>query len=436
MIVLGEHFGFEKKTNRYFLASSNWGFCNSLGSQKRVVKHFNNNEDTFCFTFNKNEDEYQFETSYFIGVDWIGDSGVPINVQPKLNSESLEVDYLGMLFEALQESENFNHLNALYTIDFNAPLIEIEQKQDKLTPLIFIEFLQLLKTIVRRGLKKSYYKVTENLNSRVKGKILINATVKQNHAKQKMLYNVCEYQEFGFNSIENRLLKKALLFVKSALSSFKSSKQMDLSHVLDYILPAFQHVDENIDIRTVKHIKPNPLFKEYGQALKLAKLILKKYSYNISKTTETKIKTPPFWIDMTKLFELYVFKKMREVFPLNNEVIHHFTTNRQELDYIIKSKDGLTKMVVDAKYKIRYQNGNIGIDDARQVSGYSRLKSVYKELGLTGSDGLIDCLIIYPDQSLSEDVKMVNAFENDKVEDRNYVQVFKLGVRLPEIVGD
>ena len=49
-----------------------------------------------------------------------------------------------------------------------------------------IQFLNLLKSIVRKGLKKSYYKVQENLNNKVKGKILVSTHIKQNIFKKRM----------------------------------------------------------------------------------------------------------------------------------------------------------------------------------------------------------------------------------------------------------
>lgn len=385
-----------------------------------------------CFSIQHKEDKrYLIESSYMIGIDWIIENKLSIYVQPKLNKEDKEIDYLKMLFEALKEPANLNHLDDLYTIDFKAPLIEIEQQQDKLTPLLLLEFLQLLKQIVRRGLKKSYYKVTRNLNSRVKGKILINATVKQNHTKQKMLNNVCQYEEFGFNSVENRVLKKALLFTQSALNNLKGVSDIDFKHLFQFVSPAFQQVDEHIDLKELKKSKPNPLFKDYTQALKLAKLILKKYGYNISNTTETKIKTPPFWVDMSKLFELYVFKKLREEFSERKEIIYHKKFHGLEPDYLLNSKSKGHKMVIDAKYKPRYKNDNIYLDDARQLSGYARLKSIYKELGLEDNNELIDCLIVYSDQSLGE--KPFRESLMNQVEDNKYLRLFKVGIKLPEI---
>lgn len=433
MIILGEHFGNKfKKSDRYLLNDHNRQYCKNLNFEGELTKEFNSQKDTFCYKLNKSEEDiYQFETGYYIGVDWIGETNIPIYVEPKVNEAVTEVDYLSMLFEALEEPKNFEHLNNLYTIDFDAPLLEIEQYQDKLTPLLLLEFLQIVKQIVRKGLKKSYYKVTKNLNAKVKGKILINATVKQNHSKQKMLYNVCQYEEFGYNSVENRILKKALLFTQSALGNIKTNSKVNLKDIFNYISPAFQNIDANIDIKVLKNGKPNPMFKEYTQALKLAKLILKKYGYNISKTTANKIKTPPFWIDMTKLFELYVFKKLRNIFPNTNEVIYQKETHGLALDYLLNSNSPKVQMVIDAKYKPHYENGNIGLDDARQISGYARLKSIYDALKIEKEDRnkIIDCLVIYSSQN--EDSFELNF--NNKVEDGKYQNIFKIGIKLPEI---
>lgn len=42
-----------------------------------------------------------------------------------------------------------------------------------LTPLLVMQLLQVVKTIVHKGLKKSNCKVERNLHSRVKDKVLV-----------------------------------------------------------------------------------------------------------------------------------------------------------------------------------------------------------------------------------------------------------------------
>ena len=162
----------------------------------------------------------------------------------------------------------------------------------------------------------------------------------------------------------------------------------------------------------------------------MAKFILKRYGYTISTVQPVEIQTPPFWIDMSKLFELYVFAKLKELFPLKGEVEYHIKTNRQELDFIINSKDKKYQMVVNAKYKPQYKNGAVSKEDIRQVSSYARMKSIYKELEMEDKHNeVIDCLIIYSDQESGRKDFAKDNFEYEP--EYNYVKFFKIGIELP-----
>lgn len=427
MIVLSEQYGYKNPKSiddieRFAAALKNQHYSKSIqrGDNK-----------AYCYNILHTENEtnpYRFETSYFVGVDWIVENELPIFVKPKLDDENNEVNYVRMLFDVLKEPENYNHLDQLCEINFEKPSIAIEQKQDLLTPLLLIQYINILKKIVQKGLKKSYYTVTKNLNAKVKGKILINETIKKNHFNNKMLYSYCQYSEFGINSIENKILKKAFEFAVAAMQNLKGVDASALKGLTNYIQPAFQNVDSDVNIEELKSIKPNKLYKEYEQALKFAKFILKRYGYNISKANPIVVTTPPFWIDMSKLFELYVYAKLRERFPHHKEVTYHKIFNFLEPDFIIKSIDGKYKMVVDAKYKPQYQNGNVSTEDIRQISGYSRLNKIYNFLNIE-DDKIIDCLVIYSNQSANrKDFKG----DNFKIEEeKEYKRFFKIGIELP-----
>ncbi|GHU91415.1 hypothetical protein FACS1894155_11050 [Bacteroidia bacterium] len=386
-------------------------------------------KDSFCVKVKLSDKELLFSTSYFIGADWIyinNSPDFPIYVKSKLNDENQEIDCLNMLFEAMSESENFNYLDGLCEIDFDAPQINITQQQDILSPFLIIQFLQILKRIVQKGLKKTYYPVEQNLNAKVKGKILVNKTIKKNILQNQFTKTFCKYDEFGYNGDENKILKKAFLFSQSALQQH-IAKQQSIEGIIGYIRPAFENVTDDIQIDKIKVFKPNPMYKEYGQALKLALLILKRYSFNITETIKTEIPTPPFWIDMSKLFELYVFKKLREIFPKRNEVMFQFEAKGRFLDFLINNSD--VKMVVDAKYKPRYKDSSINIDDMRQICGYARMEKVYNELHKPINE-LIDCLVIYSHQSCSNTFSKADL---TKTSENSYVNFYKLGIKLPEI---
>lgn len=393
--------------------------------------------DNSCFTLHKKETGYHLCLSYYVGADWIEVNKTALYVAPKLNTKveesktvefTKETNYIKMLFDALKHPEITTEINELFEIKWEQPEIEIEQKQDLLTPLLVVQFLSLLKTIVRKGLKKSYYKVENNLYGKVKGKILVSKTIKQNHFKNMPLNCFCSYDEFGCNGLENRLLKKALLFVQRYLPTYGHLQSNNFTiDLFNYINPAFHSVTDDVQLSEIKHSKTNIFYKEYGEAIRLAKLILKRFGYNITNTEKNKIFTPPFWIDMSKLFELYVLGLFRERFKLSGQVKYQFSSFWNELDYLINADH--YKMVADAKYKVRYLDG-FKNEDIRQVSGYARLKTVYTDLAKPENE-IIDCLIIYPDQENGLDNFNEVDFKKDSI--KEFMKVYKVGVKLPTV---
>jgi 5-methylcytosine-specific restriction enzyme subunit McrC len=398
-------------------------------SYYKSIQRGDNRALCYSIIYNASEqNSFLFETAYFVGIDWIVENELSIYVKPKLDDDFSEVNYVKMLFDILKEPENYNHLEELCEINFEKPLINIDQRHDLLTPLLLIQYLNILKKIANKGLKKSYYTVTKNLNAKVKGKILVNETIKKNHSKSRFLYSYCHYSEFGVNNAENRALKKAFEFTVAVIQNLKGIETEGLQSMIKYIQPTFQNVESEFNIEALKAIKPNQLFKEYEQALKFAKLILKRYGYNISKANSAVVSSPPFWLDMSKLFELYVYSKLRERFPHHNEVSYHKTFNFLEPDFIIKSVDGEIKMVVDAKYKPQYHDGKINTDDIRQISGYARLEKVYKFLEYEEKK-VVDCLVIYSSQLSGRKDFKGNNFNFEK--EKEYHQFYKIGIELP-----
>lgn len=426
--IIQEHYnGFDLKRE--------FNFYNKLPFERDYFYQYTRklkNEKVDCYRIYSDEinKKHFISNTYFIGVDWIIENEKAIYIEPKLNKDSTEqTDYLKMLFSAIQNPEVAKHTDDLFEIKWDKTLIEITQQQDLLTPLLVIQYLQIIKEIVQKGLKKSYYKIENNLYAKVKGKVMVSQTIKQNLVKNKPLHTFCSYDEFGLNSLENRLLKKALFFIQRYLPNIKNlQNEKYTTEIFNYINPAFEFVSEEVNLHDIRNTKVNIFYKEYEKAIQLAKLILKRFGYNITNTQQKTIKTPPFWIDMSKLFELYVFAKLKERFPKKGEIQYHKNFNGLEPDYILNIKG--CKMVIDAKYKPQYKDNCISTDDARQVSGYARMKSIYKELNIENEhDKIIDCLIIYSDQESKRKDFVKDNF--DYIPDDNYVKIFKIGIELP-----
>lgn len=391
-----------------------------------IKKHRGKDASLPCYAINRLDEEtnqYEINTGFFIGLDWIETNKSALYVAPKLNKNAQEIDFISMLLASLKHNAVTNEIKELFVVKWDKPTIEITQKQDLLTPFLVVEFLSLLKQIVRKGLKKSYYKEEQNLQGRVKGKIQISKTIKKNLVKSKNLYTYCSFDEFGVDNKENRLLKKALLFIKRYLPTYTQlTNHNDLQNTFNYINPAFIQVSDNIQIAEIKQTNINVFYKEYEQALYLAKLILKRFGYNISNTIKDKVKSPPFWIDMTKLFELYVLGLLKDRFQ--NQVKFQYKYYGNELDYLLNNDQ--YQMVIDAKYKLKYLNGKHD-EDIRQISGYARLKKVYEALNKKQGE-VIDCLIIHPDQNGFENLLEVKLKEKPI---EHYYDVYKVGVKLP-----
>ncbi|WP_293310928.1 5-methylcytosine restriction system specificity protein McrC [Pedobacter sp. UBA5917] len=428
----------------------------------------------YCFNYKLSEKEIVLQSDYFIGIDWLIQDRF-IHVEPKLNSgpansfekisskaeeditdteigelneeikrniknEELdkEVDIIAMLLEIMSHTEVAKHTNNLLLIDWVANEIPITQKQDLLTPFLIVKFLKLLQDIVKKGLKKSYYKVTENLNNRVKGKILVGEQIKQNIFKNRFTNTVCEYQVFGEDSVENRFLKKVYLFCTQYVENndyfFKDKN--NIGWIINYVRPAFDKIGSEVSLQVLKHFKYNPFFKEYKEAIKIGQHILKKFLYNITKTTEEKVSTPPFWIDMPKMFELYVFAGLlngNSSLSASN-FNYQFSTHGNSLDFLICDEDSEAgiKIVADTKYKLRYNYGQIH-GDIRQVAGYARLNKVKNQAPRLSDE--IPCLIIYPKPAKNGEKQKINLSIKDLLNDKiaAYHQVYKIGINLPLI---
>jgi 5-methylcytosine-specific restriction enzyme subunit McrC len=180
-------------------------------------------------------------------------------------------------------------------------------------------------------------------------------------------------------------------------------------------------------LNDIKHLKFNPFYKDYEQAIELAKLILKRFSYNLNSIQDQeKILTPPYWIDMSKLFELYVLGKLKK--ENGSKVTYHPRTYGNELDFLYL--DGDNSIIIDAKYKPQYiGRSHAGLhNDIRQVSGYARLKSIRNKAGVSDPNLLLKALIIFPDLT-SQDEKI----DLKKTAVEQYEQVWKVGIRLPKL---
>lgn len=401
ILQIKEHKTFESEEDREILKSLSLDFSCEKGEVKFLKLNTN------------------FETSYFIGVDWLKSEHCALMVSPKIEG----LNYLQMFMTCFNNPEISGELKRIYKINFDDKPIVLETNPFELTPLIVIHFLNVVREIVKKGLKKDYIRIEDNLQSKIKGKIVFSKSLKLNNFKGRTDRNYCNFQEYSIDCFENRLLKKALNFVQFYLNKHYKT-QKNLLNTLNYVFSAFSDVSDDIDLNKIKQFKINALYKEYAEGLRLAKMVLQKFSYSIIETNKKDDnKIPPFYIDMSLLFELYVYSKLKQEFEKN--IIYQAGGKYGDTDFLKLDE----KLIIDTKYKPQYKKDKYyDIDDIRQLSGYARDNGILKKLKLENIHTVIDCVIIYPDND-----SKIN-FEGRNLKEKGiyqFLEFYKCGIKLP-----
>ncbi len=244
-------------------------------------------------------------------------------------------------------------------------------------------------------MRKDYVLRAENLNSKIKGRILVSRNIRANEITKRYDRTYCRFQEYTIDNPENRLLKKALLFAQRFSYQLKNHSSYKTIHsLINNLLSHFIDVSDEIEIYQIRSISSNKIYKEYTDAIRLAKMILKRFSYSLHKVDNSKESTPAFWIDMSRLYEVYVYSLLHEAY--GNNIQFQVEGYRQTAVDFIKTDQ---QLIIDTKYKPRYSDGNSGIvDDIRQISSYARDEKILERLlGENKEDIVPPCLIIYPE---------------------------------------
>lgn len=365
--------------------------------------------------------------SYFIGAAWLVPDELAVVVTPKLP----DIDFVQMFLAALEvdTQKESNYFAQCYGIQFDEPQIETHEELNQLTPLLVLHFISLLERLVKHGLKKDYLLHEENLKAKVKGRILFGKHLKTNVFQQRSDRMYCQYQEYTDDVPENRLLKKALLFSERILDRCDSLKRQslypDLQLRLNRLKASFSHISDDIEPYQVQKLSSNKLFKGYKEAIKVAKMILRRFDYSIREASSEQHSTPPFWIDMARLYEMWVWKQLQNssIYPVLFQEVGSY--RRQVADFVIKEE----KLILDAKYKPNYMNENwVDVEDIRELSGNARDERLLPNLP---EDYSPRCIILYPGNTDELKPESDVLFEQQGRKIPHYRNFYKISVPLP-----
>ena len=204
--------------------------------------------------------------------------------------------------------------------------------------------------------------------------------------------------------------------------------------MLSKSLALFENVTDEVQIKEVSLIKGHKLFSEYNEAVRLAKLILRRYDYSISKTSSLDENVPPFTLNMSLLYEHYVYGLLNEAY--GNKISYQFNGKTGFPDFLYCSTG--FKAILDTKYIPKYESSSLDNNVIRQLSGYSRDIPILHHLGYEDIDEEspipnVPCVIIYP----KEGRNVKNPFANKRLRDlcttpvRKLARFYKVCVPLP-----
>ena len=346
-----------------------------------------------------------YYASFKIGAEWV-DQKESLVVTTKRGMEN--IDFLSMFMTCFTSDLALDSFSEIYKIDLDRPQIEAPSLNSIVSPLIIVHFISIVNRI--KSLKKGYVHYQENLK-KVKGHIKSLKNERLNIATKRYERIFCEYDEYSIDIPENRIIKKAILFSQVLITNISDNRQsyLRLQSLITKALRKFENVSDCVDAKSVRQIRSHKLFNEYSEAIRLAKTILKQYDYSINKVAFSNNKVTPFVLDMSLLYEHYVYGLLHEAYK--DKIVYQFKGKTGYPDFLFKSKD--FKAILDTKYIPKYEKGSLDIYVIRQLSGYSRDLPILKHLGYenieeNSSTPSVPCIIIYPEEGSS----IYNPFKN------------------------
>ena len=153
-------------------------------------------------------------------------------------------------------------------------------------------------------------------------------------------------------------------------------------------------------------------------------MILRRFDYSIREASSEQHSTPPFWIDMARLYEMWVLHRLQKlgINPIMFQEAGFY--GRQVADFVIREEN----LILDAKYKPKYVEDWVDIDDIRELSGNARDDRLLPNLP---EDYSPRCIFLYPGNTDELKPESDILFEQQGQKIPHYRNFYKISVPLP-----
>ena len=138
-----------------------------------------------------------------------------------------------------------------------------------------IDFIMKVKEVCKKNLKKQSQRVEENLNCKVKGRILVQKQIKYNDLRGQYQKVYCAYNKMSENIRENEILKYALYLCERNSNGITDSMNEDVL----FCKRALADIPlKKCNGRSFLGLKNNGSYHYYKDALDAAKRIIERYA--------------------------------------------------------------------------------------------------------------------------------------------------------------
>ncbi|OJE17817.1 restriction endonuclease [Bacillus thuringiensis] len=291
-------------------------------------------------------------------------NGMQIQVLPKINLGDI-ADTKRIFLRMIKSMKDFP------SKVFNDANLNLEQMS--LYEIFINLYTQEVRSLVKKGLKSTYYSEETNSNF-YKGKLALNEHIRKNIVHRDRFY--VRFDEFGLNSAENKLIKATLLKLMKISSSSENIRAMR------QLLTNFELINASINYeKDFNKVIINRNNKEYEVLMQWSKVFLLNRSFT---TFSGNSSGRALLFPMEKVYEAYVGRSLKKALADTNWNVSlqdrgYYLFERKfalKPDIVIERDDTTRKIILDTKWKALYNNprSNYGIVQADMYQMYAYAK--------------------------------------------------------------
>ncbi|UDW03774.1 McrC family protein (plasmid) [Bacillus cereus] len=291
-------------------------------------------------------------------------NGMQIQVLPKINLGDI-ADTKRIFLRMIKSMKDFP------SKVFNDVNLNLEQMS--LYEIFINLYTQEVRSLVKKGLKSTYYSEETNSNF-YKGKLALNEHIRKNIVHRDRFY--VRFDEFGLNSAENKLIKATLLKLMKISSSSENIRAMR------QLLTNFELINASINYeKDFNKVIINRNNKEYEVLMQWSKVFLLNRSFT---TFSGNSSGRALLFPMEKVYEAYVGRSLKKALADTNWNVSlqdrgYYLFERKfalKPDIVIERDDTTRKIILDTKWKALYNNprSNYGIVQADMYQMYAYAK--------------------------------------------------------------